>query len=64
MDENSLRRLEKRNIVQLDPQQLRPSYVIKPEHGGQNFAKSANNSPNSSVDRKVNVCPMSELKLL
>ena len=58
MDETKLRHL--REAIQQEKKQplLRQNYAaMKKDHGGggsgSNFVKSANNSPNSSVDRKV-----------
>ena len=53
MDETKLRHL--REAIQLEKKQpLRQNGIMKKDHGGgSNFVKSANNSPNSSVDRKV-----------
>ena len=57
MDETKLRHFEggggSRSTIQQEKQPLRQSYAMKKDHGGSNFVKSANNSPNSSVDRKV-----------
>ena len=60
MDETKLRHL--REAIQQEKKQplLRQNYAMKKDHGGggsgSNFVKSANNSPNSSVDRKVINC--------
>ena len=60
MDETKLRHL--REAIQQEKKQplLRQNYAaMKKDHGGSNFVKSANNSPNSSVDRKV--CVIKEI---
>ena len=53
MDETKLRHFWE--AIQLEKKQpLRQNGIMKKDHGGgSNFVKSANNSPNSSVDRKV-----------
>ena len=55
MEESNLQRLDRTGTI--TQQDLRPSYGMKQDNStiskGTSYVKSANNSPNSSVDRKV-----------
>ena len=55
MEDSNLQRLDRTGTI--TQQDLRPSYAMKQDNStiskGTSYVKSANNSPNSSVDRKV-----------
>ena len=55
MEDSNLQRLDRTGTI--TQQDLRPSYGMKQDNStiskGTSYVKSANNSPNSSVDRKV-----------
>ena len=54
MEDSHLQRLDRTGPI--TQQDLRPSYGIKQDNNkGTSYVKSANNSPNSSMDRKVNL---------